>query len=87
MKILQVLIILTTLTISSCAVSLPIESPICVPERGVLHTITVEEQRAIRSIDPDLLFRIGENDSILKGMVKTLEGFIIAHDEVLPSCE
>ena len=87
MKVLTTLVILISFSLIGCSTTLPIESPICVPERAVLFDISRDEQLSIKDIDPDLLFRIGQNDNLLKGMVATLEGFIQAHDEPLGDCE
>ena len=64
------------------------EAPICLPTRDfVLGDISVEEQLAIREIDPNLLLRVGTNDAMLKNHLVLLEDLIEAHDEPLGSCD
>lgn len=81
MKISKVLIILLIATsVSACATNKFIE-PLCLPEGPVLEDISIEEQRAIRAINTDLLRRIANNDGSLKAHISTIERITVAHNE------
>lgn len=74
--------------LSGCASQPVAEPPICVPVRDFfLEEISVEEQRSIFAIDPDILRRLAENDLRLKSHVVVLERTIEAHDEPLGDCD
>jgi len=79
--------LLLALLSAGCATTLPPEPPLCVPLRPVLQDISVEDQLAIRRIDPDLLSRVATNDTTLKSHIVVLERVIYAHDEPLGSCD
>jgi len=74
------------LIITSGCCTIPVEPPICLPDRPVLEPITREEQLLIKNIDEDLLRRIGSNDAALKGYIKEVEGYVQAHDAILGEC-
>ena len=81
-------VLLCIIQTTGCSTTLPIESPICVPEREfVLADISVQDQLSIREISDDLLLRIAQNDATLKNHVSLLEKLIEAHDEPLGDCE
>jgi hypothetical protein len=83
-KTLKVLIISIVLTIGSgCSVTIPIEPPLCLPERPVLVEVTLDEQQAISR---DTLRKIGLNDLALKQYARQLEARISTHDEPLDAC-
>lgn len=73
--------------LTGCATTLPVEPPLCLPQRPILEDVSVAEQLAIRAIHPDLLRRVASNDAALKSQVRTLEGIIVAHDEPLGGCD
>ena len=67
---------------------MPVESPICVPLRPVLHDLSVEQQLRIKELDNGLTLTVlATNDATLKGAVVLLERLILAHDEPLGSCD
>lgn len=87
LKNFKVLIILVMMLGSGCATTLPVEPPICLPERPVYQTLSLWEQRVLFGAHKEAFTKVGTNDVGLKSYIKTLERFINAHDEPLGSCE
>jgi hypothetical protein len=83
----SILMVLLLVAMGGCAASIPVEGPICLPERPVLENISIEDQRWLHAERPLLLQQIGTNDATLKSTVRLLEGLILAHDEPLGSCD
>lgn len=80
MKTLQVLTILTTLTIGSgCQHNLI--QPFCLPDRPELEAISVEAQRTLKKEYPEDLVKIAVNDIKLKSHIRTIERLSIAHNK------
>lgn len=66
----------------------PVYQPLCGPDRPVLAPLTEEEQWAIMGIDPDLLYKIAENQATLKNHILHWEELADAHNEVYDAaCE
>ncbi len=83
MKSLKVLVILLIVTTGSgCSLFKDkIREPFCLSERPVLEDITVEEQRAVHELDPDLWRRFSLNDRKLKDYIVLTERQAGAHNE------
>lgn len=83
MKILKVLTILTTLTITSgCSLwKNNLVEPLCLPERPVLETVSIEDQRSMKNASQKGFSQLGRNDLALKDWVVVVEKITAAHNE------
>ena len=79
-KSLKGLIFLAIL-ISGCASTERFIEPLCVNPIPVLAALTVAEQQMIKDYDPDLLFRIANNQLLLRDHIFLTERIIAAHNE------
>ena len=77
MKTLKVLTTLLILTSTSGCANKYIQ-PLCLPHRPTLERITIEEQL---EVPPQILRKVGTNDSKLKEWVVTVERITEAHNE------
>ena len=81
------LLLLSTLLLSGGCSTIPVESPLCVPERPVLVDVSVSDQLAMKEASPTGFASMATNDLELKAHVRVLERTIHAHDEPLGDCD
>ena len=74
-------LIFLAILISGCASTETFIEPLCVSPIPVLAALSVEEQTMIRDYDPDLLFRIANNQMLLVDHVWLLNKLIKVHNE------
>lgn len=80
MRSLKGLIFLAIL-ISGCASTEKFIEPLCVSDMPLLASLSVEEQTMIKDYDPDLLYRIANNQLLLVDHIWLMERLIATHNE------
>ena len=81
LKVLTILLIVTTSSGCSLFRTTPY-APLCLDRDVTLQDLTIEEQRAIRDINPDLLVKIATNDVKLKSVITKYEELAEAHNRI-----
>lgn len=77
MKVLTILVILTTLMLGSGCANTIIE-PLCLPAPPALYPISIEEQI---EVPPSILIKVGTNDKRLKSWIKTTTRITDEHNK------